>query len=59
VTVYEILKPAERGIQRGHARFRYWVDEEGGLRRVELRTRAGSFAQLDIAPGDVPTLPHV
>jgi hypothetical protein len=59
VTVYEILKPAERGIQRGQARFRYWIDKDGGLRRVELRTRAGSFAQLDVTPGTVPTLPRV
>jgi hypothetical protein len=59
VTVFEILKPAERGIQRGQARLRYWVDRQGGLRRLEVRTRAGGFTQLDVTPGDAPALPAV
>jgi hypothetical protein len=57
VTVYEVFKPQERGARRGQARLRYWLDASGGLRRIELRTRAGVFAQLDIAPGEVPDLP--
>jgi hypothetical protein len=60
VTVYEIAKPQETGaVRRGQARMRYWIDKSGGLRRIELRTRTGAFAQLDITPGEVPDLPSV
>ena len=38
---------------------RYWVDRSGLLRRLELRTRTGAFAQLDLVPGPVPDLPAV
>ncbi|GAA4685332.1 hypothetical protein [Phytohabitans rumicis] len=54
VTVFEISKVADVGGARGQARIRYWVDRNGGLRRLELRTRVGAFGQLDIKPGDVP-----
>jgi hypothetical protein len=56
VTVYEIAKGADLGGARGAARIRYWMDRTGVLRRLELRTRTGAFAQLDITPGEVPTL---
>ena len=56
VSVYEISKGADVGGARGAARIRYWMDRDGVLRRLELRTRSGAFAQLDITPGDVPTL---
>ncbi|GAA4453990.1 hypothetical protein GCM10023170_044990 [Phytohabitans houttuyneae] len=56
VNVYEIAKGADVGGARGAARIRYWMDRAGVLRRLELRTRTGAFAQLDITPGDVPTL---
>jgi hypothetical protein len=56
VTVYEIARGADRGGGRGAARIRYWMDRTGVLRRLELRTRTGAFAQLDITPGEVPTL---
>jgi hypothetical protein len=60
VSVYEIAKPQETGaVRRGQARMRYWIDKTGGLRRIELRTRTGAFAQLDITPGEVPDLPSV
>ena len=60
VSVYEIAKPQETGaVRRGQARMRYWIDKSGGLRRIELRTRTGAFAQLDITPGEVPELPTV
>jgi hypothetical protein len=60
VSVYEIAKPQETGaVRRGQARMRYWIDKAGGLRRIELRTRTGAFAQLDITPGEVPDLPSV
>jgi hypothetical protein len=60
VSVYEIAKPQETGaVRRGQARMRYWIDKAGGLRRIELRTRTGAFAQLDITPGAVPDLPPV
>jgi hypothetical protein len=59
VTVFELPKPAEEGTPRGEARMRYWVDRSGTLRRLELRTRTGAFAQLDIRPGPVPPLPWV
>lgn len=58
-TVYEIPKPVERGTAPGQARLRYWLDRDGVLRRLELRTRSGAFAQLDISPADVPTLGRV
>lgn len=53
VTVYEIARPGGAG---GQARVRYWVDRSGGLRRLELRTLSGAYAQLDIEPGRVPKL---
>lgn len=59
VTVFEIPKEAEAGVGRGEARLRYWVDATGLLRRLELRTRTGAFAQLDLTPGPVPALPAV
>jgi hypothetical protein len=59
VTVFEIRKEAEVDVDHGQARIRYWVDRSGLLRRLELRTRAGAFAQLDLAPGPVPRLPTV
>lgn len=59
VSVFEIPKAAERGTPPGQARLRYWVDRSGGLRRLELRTRIGAFAQLDIDRGDVPYVASV
>ncbi|MEJ3744685.1 hypothetical protein WEI85_15490 [Actinomycetes bacterium KLBMP 9797] len=50
VTVYEVS-----GAQ-GKVVVRYWVDTSGGLRRLELRTLTGAFAQLDITPGRTPKL---
>ncbi|WBB67371.1 hypothetical protein [Micromonospora sp. WMMD812] len=38
-------------------RVRYWVDRAGLLRRVELQTRAGAWAQLEVSPGPTPRLP--
>ncbi|WP_196222534.1 hypothetical protein [Micromonospora sp. CP22] len=35
---------------------RYWVDKRATLRRLELPTRAGAWAQLDLTPGRVPPL---
>ncbi|WP_320066982.1 hypothetical protein [Micromonospora sp. RTGN7] len=40
-----------------HGRLRYWIDRAGLLRRLELRTRLGTYAQLDLVPGRVPALP--
>lgn len=40
-----------------HGRLRYWIDRAGLLRRLELRTRLGTYAQLDLGPGLVPALP--
>ncbi|SNT62193.1 hypothetical protein SAMN05421812_1148 [Asanoa hainanensis] len=58
VTVFEIAKPAEQGnIGRGQARMRYWLDKTGAVKRVEARTRAGTFGQIDIEDATVPTLP--
>jgi hypothetical protein len=56
VAVYELPKPAERGVRPGQARLRYWVGRAGVLRRLELRTRSGGFAQLDVVPGRTPQL---
>ncbi|MGC5018000.1 hypothetical protein [Micromonospora sp. DT47] len=35
-------------------RLRYWIDQAGLLRRLELRTGPGAWAQLDLSPGPVP-----
>lgn len=59
VTVFEMPKAPEAGTPRGQARMRYWIDSTGLLRRLELRTRTGAFAQLDLFPGEVPALPWV
>ncbi|EEP70808.1 hypothetical protein MCAG_01135 [Micromonospora sp. ATCC 39149] len=40
-----------------HGGLRYWIDRSGLLRRLELRTRLGTYAQLDLTPGPVPALP--
>jgi hypothetical protein len=53
VAVYELPKRSERGMPRGRARLRYWLARDGVLRRLELRTRSGVFAQLDVVPGPV------
>jgi hypothetical protein len=37
---------------------RYWVDRDGTLRRLEVRTRSGAYGYLDVVPGPVPTLPR-
>ncbi|HTF11789.1 MAG TPA: hypothetical protein VK659_26795, partial [Asanoa sp.] len=58
VSVFEIAKPAEQGvIGRGQARMRYWLDKTGAVRRLEARTRSGTYAQLDLTDDTVPTLP--
>ncbi|MFR9778468.1 hypothetical protein ACL02O_20745 [Micromonospora sp. MS34] len=36
---------------------RYWIDRDGLLRRLELLTGRRVWAQLDLTPGRVPTLP--
>lgn len=59
VTVFEIRRPTETTAPPGQGRLRYWVDRSGALHRVELRTRTGAFAQLDIVPDRVPRLPRV
>ncbi|MEV0215565.1 hypothetical protein [Micromonospora sp. NPDC050695] len=40
---------------------RYWIDRDGSLRRLELHTGAGTWAQVDLSPGVMPRLgpaPH-
>jgi hypothetical protein len=57
VTVYEIPRPIESDVEPGQARLRYWVDDGAGvLRRLEIRTRAGGWGQLDFSPGTFPPL---
>ncbi|MGI5519619.1 hypothetical protein ACQEUX_01510 [Micromonospora sp. CA-259024] len=41
------------------ARLRYWIDRGGSLRRLELHTDAGAWAQLDLTPAVVPRLTPV
>ncbi|WP_407567083.1 hypothetical protein [Polymorphospora sp. A560] len=53
VTVFEVGRPGQPGARPGQGRLRYWVDSSGALRRLELRTRTGAFAQLDVDPGRV------
>ncbi|WP_018348176.1 hypothetical protein [Longispora albida] len=52
--VFEIPEPDEAKAQPGDARFRYWIGPAGDLRRLELRTRAGAMAILDLTPGQIP-----
>jgi hypothetical protein len=57
VNVFEIPRPGDRAA--GDRRLRYWVDTGGALRRLELRTGGGAFAQADLEAGDAPPLPAV
>ncbi|MEU4567365.1 hypothetical protein [Micromonospora sp. NPDC023956] len=41
------------------APLRYWLDRTGVLRRLELRTGAGAWAQIDLVQAPVPRLPAV
>ncbi|MEH0830589.1 hypothetical protein, partial [Micromonospora sp. CPCC 205714] len=47
--VVEVVELRAQGL-----RFRYWLDRTGLPRRLELRTRAGAWAQLDLTPEAVP-----
>ncbi|MEU5939810.1 hypothetical protein ABZ807_11550 [Micromonospora sp. NPDC047548] len=47
--VVEVVELRAQGL-----RLRYWLDRTGMPRRLELRTRAGAWAQLDLTPGPVP-----
>ncbi len=57
VVVIEIRQATE-GSTAGSGRLRYWMDRDGQLRRIEVRTRQGGYGWLDITPGQVPALPH-
>jgi hypothetical protein len=57
VTVYEIREPGHAGDPPGQAGMRYWIDGNGLLRRLELRTRTGAWGYATIRPGPVPSLP--
>ncbi|SCE66165.1 hypothetical protein GA0070216_101224 [Micromonospora matsumotoense] len=41
-------------VRQQSLRLRYWLDRAGFLRRLELRTPAGLWAQLDLSPGPLP-----
>ncbi|MEU7754709.1 hypothetical protein [Micromonospora sp. NPDC049171] len=41
------------------ARLRYWIDRDGSLRRLELRTHGNAWAQLDLHRAVVPRLAPV
>jgi hypothetical protein len=56
VTVFEIRGGTETAAP-GHARLRYWVDRDGVLRRLEIRTAGGGYGYLDLTPGTPPVLP--
>ncbi|RIV36923.1 hypothetical protein [Micromonospora radicis] len=43
-------------VETGGGPARYWVDRSGLLRRLELPTRGGAWAQLDLSPGRIPRL---
>jgi hypothetical protein len=57
VMVIEIRQATEVGVAPGQGRLRYWLDRDGVLRRIELRTREGGYGWLDITPATVPALP--
>ncbi|MFJ8578773.1 hypothetical protein [Micromonospora sp. NPDC093277] len=44
-------------VPAGRAVLRYWIDRDGLLRRLELRSGRGVWSQLDLTPGRVPALP--
>jgi hypothetical protein len=58
VTVFEIRQPSEAKVAPGQGRLRFWVDGQGLLRRLELRTRTGAYGYVTVTPGRVPTLPN-
>lgn len=56
--VFELPNVFEQHWAPGAARVRYWIDNTGVLRRLEIRTGTGGFAQLDLTPAtSVPSLP--
>jgi hypothetical protein len=56
--VFELPGDDEQTEAPGTAYARYWLDNSGVLRRIELRTATGGFAQLDLSPdGSPPNLP--
>jgi hypothetical protein len=58
VGVFELPTAVEANVPPGLARMRYWVDNSGVLKRLELRTATGGFAQLDLdLDKRPPTLP--
>lgn len=58
VGVFELPTAVEANVPPGQARMRYWVDNGGVLKRLELRTATGGFAQLDLdLDKRPPTLP--
>jgi hypothetical protein len=57
ILVVEIRQAVEAGVAPGAGRLRYWVDRDGLLRRIEVRTRQGGFGWLDVTPANVPALP--
>ncbi|MEV4657500.1 hypothetical protein [Micromonospora sp. NPDC049301] len=44
-------------LRTADGRLRYWIDRNGSLRRLELHTAPGAWAQLDLNPASVPRLP--
>ncbi len=59
VGVFELPGAVEQQITApGQARLRYWLDNSGVLRRLEIRTATGGLAQLDLELGvKLPGLP--
>jgi hypothetical protein len=48
VGVFELPTALETHVPAGRARLRFWMDNSGVLRRLELRTVTGGLAQLDL-----------
>jgi hypothetical protein len=55
VNIFEIRDESQT--VPGQGRLRYWVDKDGLLRRLEIRTAGGGYGWLDVTPGPVPVLP--
>lgn len=52
VGVFELPSVIEQQVSApGQARMRYWIDNSGVLRRLEVRTGTGGLAQLDLDLG--------
>jgi hypothetical protein len=56
VTVYELRGGADANATPGQGLLRYWLDNSGALRRIEVRAGDSGYGCLDLSPAVVPVL---